>query len=135
MEKATILAFEKVINNGIPVFIIVSILFWLAVIRKEIKSMVLDCVNAHGNNQKETMAHMIEGAETPSELLAALTNCQLASEKADAFIGLMVIRYVLIHKIVNKGNKYDDKRQSVRFSCFLTPVAIEKLNNMDGKPV
>lgn len=66
------------------------------------------------------------------ELLTELERAESSNEKAGIFVSLIRIGYVLNHKLVNAGGKYDDRKQQVRFNQFLTPIAVEKLNGLDG---
>lgn len=74
----------------------------------------------------------VSKSKDPAELLAELAQTKSSYEKASIFVSLILVGYVLSHKIVNAGGKYDDDKQRTRFKHFLTPVAIKKLNNMDG---
>lgn len=66
------------------------------------------------------------------ELLIELAQTKSSAEKANIFVSLIFAGYVLNHKIVNAGGKYDDEKQQERFNRFLTPTAVKKLNTMDG---
>lgn len=68
--------------------------------------------------------------KTNEELLSNLTNRDSGEEKADAFIGLIINDYVLIHKQTNEGCKYVDKNQTLRFREFLDPNTIKVLNEI-----
>lgn len=72
------------------------------------------------------------GLRSDTELLAELKMSESSDEKAGIFVSLLRSGYALSHKIVNAGGKYDDKKQQTRFKNFLTPIAVEKLNSMDG---
>ncbi len=67
-----------------------------------------------------------------SELLTELSQDRSSNEKAGIFVSLLHNGYVLNHKLVNAGGKYDDGKQQVRFQRFLTPTAVKKLNNIGG---
>jgi len=51
-------------------------------------------------------------------------------EKADAFITLLLNSYVLVHTMVNTGNKYNDKIQTKHFKNLLEDDVVQKLNSM-----
>lgn len=53
--------------------------------------------------------------------------------KAVAFVALIQVSYVLIHKLVNEGNKYNDIVQYKHFSKNLTPQVIDSLFELEGK--
>lgn len=67
------------------------------------------------------------------ENLKKLKSNETYSEKARAFINLMQVAYVLVHTIVNEGNKYDDQIQSTRFCNSLTEQLINTVYNLEGK--
>lgn len=66
------------------------------------------------------------------KLLIELSQAKSSNEKASIFISLLHNGYVLNHKLVNAGGKYDDSKQQIKFQRFLTPVAVKKLNNIGG---
>ena len=51
--------------------------------------------------------------------------------KSIIFVTLMTKGYVLLHKLLNEGEKYDDKRQTKRFSLSLSDEVIIKINKME----
>lgn len=55
------------------------------------------------------------------------------TQKAQAFISLMRLSYVLVHTIVNKGNKYNDEKQMKSFCDSLTPQIIDKLYSLEER--
>lgn len=52
-------------------------------------------------------------------------------KKANAFVSLILNSYVLVHTMVNEGNKYDDVVQKKHFKNSLTPDIIKKLNELE----
>lgn len=68
-------------------------------------------------------------------LLEQLGIKSLPSEKAGIFLQLMINGYVLIHKQINEGNKYNDYKQTERFKRSLTKDVIQSLNNIEGKDI
>lgn len=52
-------------------------------------------------------------------------------KKANAFITLIRMSYVLVHTMINEGNKYDDFMQSKHFKSSLTPDIINKINALE----
>lgn len=67
------------------------------------------------------------------ENLKILESNEIHSKKARAFINLMQAAYVLVHTIVNEGNKYDDQIQSNRFCSSLSEQLIDTVYNLEGK--
>lgn len=65
--------------------------------------------------------------------LSVLQSSQDSAKKADAFISLMNLSYVLVHTIRNKGNNYDDEIQHAKFKKSLTPELMKRLNSLEGK--
>ena len=59
----------------------------------------------------------------------------LPSEKAGTFLQLMMTGYVLIHKQINEGNKYNDYKQTERFKRSLTNDVIQSLKSIEGKDI
>ncbi|TGY88012.1 hypothetical protein E5329_26235 [Petralouisia muris] len=54
-------------------------------------------------------------------------------EKAAAFVVLMNLSYVLVHTLVNKGNNYNDRVQSLKFRKSLTPETLTRLRSLEGE--
>lgn len=59
----------------------------------------------------------------------------LPLKKAGIFLQLMMNGYVLIHKQINEGNKYNDYKQTERFKRSLTNDVIQSLNSIEGKDI
>ena len=55
-----------------------------------------------------------------------------ADKLANAFVELMLLSYVLVHVIVNKGNNYKDKVQCKFFCDFLTPEVVNRVKSLEG---
>ena len=53
-------------------------------------------------------------------------------QKAKAFIVLMQLSYVRVHKLINKGNNYNDQKQIKKFSDTLSYQVVAKINEMEG---
>lgn len=74
-----------------------------------------------------------EDVSNEIEKRLGLLRCEKDTEKlANAFIELMLLSYVLVHVIVNKGNNYKDKVQCKVFCDFLTPDVIDKVKLLEG---
>jgi len=67
-----------------------------------------------------------------SEQLGILSASNTPTAKANAFIALMVSCYVLVHLMVNQGNKYNDKKQMEHFQKHWSEQQLKKLNALDG---
>ena len=65
--------------------------------------------------------------------LSILRSSSDSAKKANAFVTLMDLSYVLVHTLVNGRNNYDDQIQNIRFKKSLTPEMIKRLNALDGK--
>lgn len=64
--------------------------------------------------------------------LEVLKSNKKPKEKAAAIIDLMRVSYILVHTIINEGNKYDDKKQMKKFCNGLTPELMEKIMSLEG---
>ncbi len=52
-------------------------------------------------------------------------------KRANAFIALIHNSYVLVHTMINEGNKYDDFVQAKHFESSLTPDIIKKITALE----
>lgn len=79
--------------------------------------------------------HNMSSNDAIDKALLTLKNSKAYSveEKADAFITLILKSYVLVHTMINTGNKYDDKIQTRHFKELLAPDIAEKLNSLEDK--
>ncbi len=92
----------------------------ITMLKKQKKSPPTNCDTSNIN---ETAKNKIKILEDDSKD---------AKQKSRAFIKLMSIAYVLIHTLINEGNKYNDKVQSESFKKSLTPSVVERLNSLEG---
>lgn len=67
------------------------------------------------------------------ENLKCLRNNSKSKIKAKAFIKLMGLNYILVHTLVNKGKKYDDRTQTKRFKECLTNDFVSNITSLEGK--
>lgn len=120
MDKEVIMGFIGVTDVLVSMFGLVA----GAAVAHELFAISKLCSNRKKRREMEQ--------KDSSELLTELSQAKSSNEKASIFVSLLHNGYVLNHKLVNAGGKYDDGKQQIRFQCFLTPVAIKKLNNIGG---
>ena len=80
-------------------------------------------------NNKSTLSNQ----DSIAEALTKIHDADTEQDKAKAFIILMQLSYVLVHTIINQGNNYDDKKQTICFCESLTPQVIIEINSLEGK--
>lgn len=107
---------QTLIIIGISVFVIIGV------------STIIVCVVRIFSERKQ-----ISIDDEIERNLIKLSENRNENEKAKAFISLMELSYVLVHTIINEGNKYNDKIQSKYFCEALTPQLINRLNTLEGK--
>lgn len=115
MDKEMISTFVGIVNVLVGVFALCSIIF----IVREV-SMIF----------KFPLKRKHSSLDNDAELLIQLAQATSPEAKAGIFVSLMASGYILIHKIINAGLKYDDSKQRIRFKKFLTPTTVRKLNTM-----
>lgn len=103
MSSFVIISVVLVVNDCIPVF-----------------KMIKNRQRKRGNLDIKRQLEVLNGNHTEQE-------------KADAFVLLMKLSYVLVHKIINKGNKYSDRKQTEKFCKSLTPKVMARINSLEGK--
>ena len=81
---------------------------------------------------KKTLVEIEPSTNVVNKALEVLKTRETYSieEKADAFITLLLNSYVLVHTMVNTGNKYNDKIQTKHFKNLLEDDVVQKLNSM-----
>ncbi len=71
--------------------------------------------------------------QNPSILIEKIINEKDVVEIAKEFVSLIRCSYVLVHTMVNEGNKYNDKLQTKLFCESLKPEVLNSLNSLEGK--
>lgn len=79
------------------------------------------CVVQNGGKEIDALLHMLKSDN--SSIL----------EKSTACTELLLLGYILVHKMINEGNKYDDKVQTECFRKSLTPSFIQNMKELEGK--
>lgn len=74
----------------------------------------------------------VQSKNSISAQLQTLESDASPEQKADAFITLMILSYVLVHTLMNKGNNYNDEKQSKLFCNSLTPDMLKQLNSVEA---
>lgn len=74
----------------------------------------------------------VEKQDQDNILLSELVQSSSPETKANIIVSLIVIGYILIHKLINSGSKYDDNQQRKRFKKFLSKESVDKLNSLGG---
>lgn len=87
------------------------------------------------NKYREVVHMPKQHVSCAQNLLEQIGIKSLPSEKAGIFLQLMMTGYVLIHKQINEGNKYNDYKQTERFKRSLTNDVIQSLNSIEGKDI
>lgn len=105
----------NIVNVLVGVFALCSILFLM---RDAFRIFKFPLKRKHSN------------LDNDAELLIQLAQATSPEAKAGIFVSLMASGYILIHKMINAGSKYDDNKQRMRFKKFLTPTTVRKLNTM-----
>ena len=85
------------------------------------------------NTIKKRKTYCEKNSKTVDGALNILQSKCTAIEKAEAFVFLLCISYVLVHTMINNGQKYDDKIQTKLFIKSLRPNIIEKINSLGEK--
>lgn len=126
MNETTITILQIIVYVGVVFIVVVSALI--------LANDVIQYVRYAPNKVKEKELRIPSLMDTMSMdgLLEILSTAETSCEKAGAYIKLLENGYVTIHRIINEGGKYNDTQQSVRFTHFLSPVALNKINNLDG---
>lgn len=126
MNETTITILRIIVYVGVVFVVIVSVLI--------LATDVIQYVRHAPKKVKEKELRMPSSVDTMNMegLLETLSSAETSCEKAEAYIKLLENGYVTIHRIINEGGKYSDTQQSVRFIHFLSPVALNKINNLDG---
>lgn len=73
-----------------------------------------------------------KGKKNIDKQLTILSSDTTPKKKARAFAKLIQYSYVLIHTLINEGNKYHDNKQIKHFCDSLTSKNINKLLNLEG---
>lgn len=73
--------------------------------------------------------------ESNRALLTILDQEHAPAEYARAFEQLAIQKYVEIHNMGNKGNKYDDQMQAERYAKGLTIGAVKNIKQLKGNYV
>ena len=76
------------------------------------------------------LKHRQLAGQSSAGLLCELKQSTEPEAKAKIFISLMLIGYVMIHKMINAGIKYDDDKHRRQFERFLTEDTVRKLNTI-----
>lgn len=90
-------------------------------------------VSASNNVTAENENDIEEINDKIAESINVLRSDTEPSMKAKAFISLIELSYVKIHKLINQGEDYNDKKQHEKFVNSLTPDILDALNNIEGK--
>ena len=64
--------------------------------------------------------------------ISILKSKETPRAKSLAFVNLIKCSYVLIHVLVNNGNKYDDEKQTKQFCSSLSPEYINKVKALEA---
>ena len=130
MDDAIILFFEKIVDFGIPLFTTVSLLLFVFSLwkRRGIVSKKADIAEVN----IESVYRNVTESRTASLLQDLSAPVSDNEQKANAFVGLMKLGYVLLHKMINDGEKYDDHRQYDLFVKFLSSEVVDSLNKLNG---
>lgn len=70
--------------------------------------------------------------KTNEQLLSYMNQSHSSTEYADAFVQLTRQNYVAIHHMSNKGNRYDDELQVIRYRSAMSENAIQNVKHMKG---
>ena len=82
---------------------------------------------------------IIETKKTPVEVRSNIVTAQELTDAveerviAKKFALMLKSALILIHILINEGNKYDDEIQSRSFCSSLTTDVIHSLNSVEGK--
>lgn len=105
----------------------ISIIVILIMIITGVIMLIISYVPLFKNKYKLSKDITIE-----SELKVLSENTS-PQKKATSFVNLMKLSYVLVHTIINSGNKYNDQKQMKSFSNMMQDEKIiDKLNNLEG---
>lgn len=64
-------------------------------------------------------------------IMAELSNCSVSAEKkAQNIVKLLESGYILVHKILNEGENYNDKKQQESFKKYLNKERVAKLQRV-----
>ena len=94
---------------------------------------VFSCLKGNAKTHQEEIITFIDENLEVDENLKVLESNENYITKARAFINLMQLSYVLVHTIVNEGNKYNDCIQSERFCKSLSKQLICSIYALEGK--
>jgi len=111
---------ELIRNVGLVIFAIVASVLVISNYASLLRNII---------KNRKTKEHEMTIAQA-LEMLKSSADSRL---KANAFVCLMDLSYVLVHTLVNKGNNYDDKIQNERFHKFLTPHVMKEIIAVEGK--
>lgn len=73
----------------------------------------------------------INKAEVEKDLQTINEQGSSPAMKSNAFIRLIKNSYILVHILVNSGNKYDDEIQKKSFCGFMNTATANKINNIE----
>ena len=108
-----------ILNVSICVFVILGIIF----IYKAYKPIVKRIMRIDKDNGKQDSTVILEN----------MANEKDVKKISKGFITLLKSSYVLIHIMINEGNKYNDKVQSHSFCSSLTTDVMNSLNSLEGR--
>lgn len=63
--------------------------------------------------------------------ISVLKSNEVPHNKSRAFTKLIKCSYVLIHVLINNGNKYNDEKQTRHFCSSLSPEYIDKIGALE----
>ena len=70
---------------------------------------------------------------TSKGLFERINKSNSSNSVAVAFLSLILTSNVLIHVLINKGERYCDKVQQKNYCDSLTPKVIKRINELEGK--
>lgn len=115
------------------VLILLSVFYFVYIIRNKNKPKVEIVVTDKETNTLHFDAYKKNNDMDIQDFLNKLLSSKNGAAIAASFLALVSLPYVLIHILINKGEKYSDSVQKKNYCNSLTPDIISRINSVEGK--
>ncbi len=115
------------------VLILLSVFYFVYIIKNKNKPKEEIVVNNKVANTIYSDAYKKNSDMDIQVFLNKLLSSKNGSAIAASFLALVSLPYVLIHVLINKGEKYSDSVQKKNYCDSLTPDIISQINSVEGR--
>ena len=116
-------------DNYITVLIIIGAVSSVALILLSIIFLVFVLRNNHKNKHFDVETSPV----TVDNCLKIISSSSKGQVIAASFLSLISLSYILIHILINEGEKYSDTVQKKDYCNSLSSDLIERINSVEGK--